>query len=875
MLGMLSEHRKQGIPDKVIAQGWGMTTSQLRDTVSLANQEKKAADIAMVRRLKYDKGMSNVAIGKRMGIPESTVRNYLKDEIKARNEILKNTTDMLRDQVEKHKYLDIGKGVELHMGISAEKLRAASKVLEAEGYKIHTFDVPQLGTGKMTKVKVLTGPDVSFKELMANRGNIAYASLRSNDGGRTYEPRVLPPLSISSKRVGVRYAEEGGADADGVIYVRPGVKDVSLGKANYAQVRIAVDGTHYLKGMAMYKDDLPEGVDLLFNTNKKNTGNKLDAMKEMKKDPEDPFGANINDQLKELGPDGKLRVTSVMNIVNQEGTWDTWSKTLSSQMLSKQKPALAKEQLDLAYEAKKTEFERIQSLTNETVKKHLLEKFADSADSSSVHLKAAAMPRQATKVILPVNSLKDNEVYAPTFKDGEPVVLIRFPHGGIFEIPELKVNNRHPEARKLLGTSAPDAIGINSRVAERLSGADFDGDTVLVIPNRQGKIKTEPPLKELKGFDPKVAYPPYDGMRTMDGGTWNAKTRKVEFAEGEKPNSKTKGREMGDVSNLITDMTIKGAPFDEIARAVKHSMVVIDAEKHSLDYKRSAIENGIANLKRKYQGGANKGASTIVSRASADIRVKDRKLRPQSEGGAIDPKTGKLVYVETGAEYFNGEPKMIKSQKLAETDDAHTLVSEIRRPVEVIYADHSNRMKDLANQARLETLKIKGIERSPEAAKIYAEEVKDLNAALHMALMNAPLERQAQLIGNAIFKQKRDANPDLDKAELKKLKNKCIQDARTRVGADKKKIEITPRQWEAIQAGAISNSKLEQILDNTDLDKIKELATPKDKPTMSASDVSRAARMVASNKYTLEEVASHLGVSLSTLKANLANAGGE
>lgn len=875
MLGMLSELRKQGVPDKVIAQGWGMTTSQLRDTVSLANEEKRAADIARVRRLKYDKGMSNVAIGKKMGIPESTVRNYLKDEIKARNEILKNTADMIRDQVEQKKYIDIGKGVELHLGISAEKLRAATKVLEAEGYKIHYLDVEQLGTGKKTKMKVLTKPDVTFKELATNQKDIKPASLKSEDGGKTYQPRVLPPLSISSKRVGVRYAEDGGTDADGVIYVRPGVKDISLGKGHYAQVRIAVDGTHYLKGMAIYKEDMPDGVDLLFNTNKSNTGNKLDAMKEMKKDPDDPFGATINDQLKELGPDGKMRVTSVMNIVNQEGTWDTWSKTLSSQMLSKQKPSVAREQLDLAYEAKQTEFERIMNLDNETVKKHLLEKFADSADSSAVHLKAAAMPRQATKVILPVNSLKDNEVYAPTFRDGEKVVLVRFPHGGIFEIPELKVNNRHPEARKLIGTDAPDAIGINNRVAERLSGADFDGDTVLVIPNTHGKIMTEAPLKELKGFDPKSAYPPYDGMKTMDGGTWNAATRKVEFKDGAKPSSKTKGREMGDVSNLITDMTIKGAPFDEIARAVKHSMVVIDAEKHSLNYKQSAIDNGIANLKRKYQGGANKGASTIVSLATSDTRVLDRKLRPQSQGGPIDKKTGKLVYVPTGAEYFNGEPKKIKSQKLAETDDAHTLVSEVRRPVEVIYADHSNRMKALANQARLETLKIKGIERNPAAAKIYEEEVKDLDAALHKALQNAPLERQAQLLANATFKQKRDANPDLDKAELKKLKHKALQDARARVGADKKQIEITPRQWEAIQAGAISKNKLEQILDNTDLEKIKELATPKDKPVMSESVRNRAVLMVASKKYTLEEVATHLGVSLSTLKAGLADTGDE
>jgi predicted transcriptional regulator len=873
-LSMVKDLRDQGLTDKQIADGFStpeypFTTSQLRDTVTIANQAKKAELISQVRRMRTEQGMSNVAIGKRLNIPESTVRNYLKDDVQTRNEILKSTAEMLRAQVQKYGYLDVGKGVELHMNVSAEKLKAARRLLEDEGYKLHYVDVEQLGTGKMTKMKVLSKPDTTFKEVWENRDKITPAMLRSRDGGRTY-PKVLPPLSISSKRVGVRYAEQGGSDADGVIYIRPGVKDVSLGKANYAQVRVAVNGTHYLKGMAMYRDDLPEGVDLVFNTNKTSTGNKLDAMKKMKDDPGDPFGANINDQIQELGHDGTPRVTSVMNIVNQEGKWDEWSRTLSSQMLSKQKPALAKEQLDLAYESKKTEFERILSLTNPTVKKHLLEKFADSADSSAVHLKAAHMPRQANKVILPVNSLKDTEVYAPTFKDGERVVLIRFPHGGTFEIPELKVNNRHPEARKLIGPKAIDAIGINSRVAERLSGADFDGDTVLVIPNNEGKILTHPALKQLEGFDPKTAYPPYDGMPTMDGGTWNAAERKVVFNGGQKPTSKIKGREMGDVSNLITDMTLKGAPFEEIARAVKHSMTVIDAEKHSLNYKQSAIDNGIANLKRKYQGGANKGASTLISRATSDKRVPDRTLRKAKDGGPIDPVTGKLVYVETGKEYSPGKPKMIKSTKLAETDDAHTLVSDARRPVEVIYANHSNRLKDLANQARLEFLRGKDIEYSPSAARIYAEEVKDLNAALREALRNAPLERQAQVLGNAVFRAKKDANPDMDKAEIKKLKSKALQDARDRLGASKKRIDITPRQWEAIQAGAISKTKLEAILDNTDVEKIKELATPKDKPMMSAADAVRAMTMINSNKYTLAEVAAHLGVSVSTLQAALA-----
>lgn len=852
---MVKDLRRKGLSDSEIARGFGMTSSQFRDTTSIARAEKVAADISMARRLK-EKGLSNVAIGKRMGIPDTTVGNYLKDSTQDKIDVLDATAGMLRAQVEKKKYIDVGKGVEVHMAISYEKLKSAVSLLKDEGYTLHYLDVEQLGTGKKTKMKILAPPGTPWKEVRDNQAQIQPALIRSHDNGRTYDV-ARPPLSISSKRVKVRYAEEGGTDADGVIYVRPGVKDVSLGHSKYAQVRVAVDGTHYLKGMAMYRDDLPAGVDLMFNTNKSNTGNKLDAMKKMKDDPDDPFGATINDQVYKKDANGlPIRdknghkiVESSMNIVNQETDWDKWSKTLSSQMLSKQRSPLAKAQLDLAYTSKKDEFDSIMSLTNDTVKKHMLDKFADSTDASAVHLKAAHMPRQANKVILPINTMSDREVYAPTFKHGERVVLIRYPHGGVFEIPELTVNNNHPDAKKQMG-NAPDAIGIHHKVAERLSGADFDGDTVLVIPNNQGKIRTAPALKELKGFDPQQYKIP-------------------EGSSIPKMTPKEKGLEMGKVSNLITDMTIKGAPFEEIARAVKHSMVVIDAEKHGLDYRQSEKDNGISALKKKYQGGANKGATTIISRATSETRVNDRKFRPESEGGKIDPKTGKLVYVETGVEYFNGKPKMIKSTKLAETDDAHTLVSKDPAPIEIIYADHSNRLKNLANEARREYVKTKGIERSPSAAKHFAEEVKDLDAALNTALRNAPLERHAQVIANAIFRAKKDANPDMTREEEKKEKGKALKDARARVGAGKDQIKITDRQWQAIQAGAISNSKLKQILDNADLDRIKELATPKDKPVMSEAMRARALAMLLNDKYALADVANQLGISVSTLQAGI------
>jgi DNA-binding CsgD family transcriptional regulator len=838
--------REQGMSDTEIARGFGMTTTQLRAGRSIAKNAEKQSQINMAQRLK-DKGYSNVAIGERMSLNESSVRALLAPGTKDKADILESTSNMLKDQVSEKGYIDIGSGVEHHVGVSSNKLSVAVARLQEEGYTVHYVKVEQLGTGQFTTIKVLAGPDTTYSEVLRNRDNIQQITNFSDDGGRTYD-KVLPPLSVDPSRVDVRYAEQGGTDADGVIYVRPGTKDLSLGSARYAQVRVAVGGTHYLKGMAMYKDDLPEGTDLQFNTNKKSTGNKLDAMKSMKDDPDNPFGAVVR-QIQETGSDGEKHVTSAMNIVNEEGDWENWSKSLSSQMLSKQSPALAKAQLDMTFQRKKNELDEISSLDNPAVRKKLLESYADDADSSAVHLKAAALPRQGSHVILPVNSMKETEVYAPNFRDGERVALVRYPHGGIFEIPELTVNNRQPEAKKLLG-NAKDAIGIHSSVAERLSGADFDGDTVLVIPNNSRKIKTAPALDGLKGFDPQRAYPSYEGMTRMT--------------------PKTKAVQMGQVSNLITDMTIRGATSTELARAVRHSMVVIDAEKHNLDWKQSAVDNGIAQLKEKYQGKKNAGASTLISLATSETRVPERKSRSAAEGGPVDKETGKKVYEETGTSYTNRAGQLVKktitSTKLAETDDAHTLSSGT--PIEKIYADHSNKLKDLANQARKQAVTIKPTPYSPAAKNHYASQVKSLEAKLNLALRNSPLERQAQVIANSVVSQKKNANPDLEPSEIKKIKAQALTEARNRTGAKKTRIEITDDEWAAIQAGAISASRLRDILNNADLDKVKQLATPKSRDKLTSNKVTQAIAMLR-NGYTQAEVADQLGVSVSTLKRSL------
>lgn len=834
--------RKGGMSEAKIAEALGMNTSELRARKSIARNAERQDQINMAQRLR-DKGMSNVAIGKRLGVGESQVRALLAPGAKDKADVLVATSKMLKDRVAEGKYIDVGTGSEHLLGVSQTKLSTAVAALEAEGYKIHYLKVRQLGTGKDTTVKVLAAPGVTYSEVSKNRAEVQQVRAFSDDGGRSYT-LIQPPLSVSSKRVAVRYAEQGGATADGVIYVRPGVKDVDLGGARYAQVRIAVDGSHYLKGMAMYKDDLPAGVDLMFNTNKSSTGNKLDAMKKMKDDPENPFGATVR-QL----TDSKGKVKSAMNIVNEEGDWDSWSRNLSTQLLSKQSPRLAKEQLSVTYEKKKAEFDEIMSLTNPAVRQKLLESFSDGADSAAVHLKAAALPRQRSSVILPINTLKDTEIYAPNFRNGERVVLVRYPHGGIFEIPELTVNNNHPPAKKALG-QAKDAVGINSKVAERLSGADFDGDTVLVIPNNSKKIKTAPALEGLKGFDPQRAYPSYEGMKKMT--------------------ARSKQMEMGLVSNLITDMTIRGATSDELARAVRHSMVVIDAEKHNLNYRQSAIDNGIAALKAKYQGSARAGASTLISRAKSTEFVPDRKGRSAKDGGPIDRLTGRKVYVNTGKTTIdkdgNEVAKTVKVSRLEETSDAHTMSSGT--PIEKVYADHSNRLKALANQARKSMVNTKTTPYSPSAKVAYANEVKTLRAKLNVAQRNRPLERNAQLIANAAVKAKKDANPGLERSEIKKIEGQELTKARLRTGAGKERIQITPNEWAAIQAGAVSTNTLRQILENTDIEVVKQYATPRKQTSMSTAEATRARSMYALG-YTQAQIADQLGVSVSTLKATV------
>lgn len=888
-LARVDELKKQGMSETEIAKALDMSTTALRAQKTIAKNEKRSLERETAMSMR-EHGYSLQQIADKLGYKnDSSVRALLNDEVDRRKRVASATAEILKERVKEKGMLDVGAGVEREMHCSREKLNEALEMLKMEGYVVWGGGIPQAanqGGGRQTNVKVLCPPGTEHKDIYKFDELKSVMDYTSDDGGDTYRPTFRKPTSLDSKRMQIVYAEDGGTKKDGVIELRPGVDDISLGNSHYAQVRILVDDTHYLKGMAVYNDNLPAGVDVRFNTNKHKGTPALGedknntVLKKIKDDPENPFGSyiKVDGQRYFDDPNGEYEIGGVkkslspINKTREEGEWSTWSNNLPSQFLSKQSKELINKQLNLAKADKKAEFDEIMSLENPTIKRQLLNEFANDCDSAAVHLKAAAMPRQKYQVILPVDSLKDTEVYAPNYKQGEQVALIRYPHGGTFEIPVLRVNNSNKDGKKMLGTNPMDAIGINSKVAERLSGADFDGDTVMIIPFKGKTITSTPQLKGLVGFDPKMEY----GGKPE--GTYKRMTKK------------NTQNEMGVISNLISDMTLKGATTDELERAVKHSMVVIDAEKHGLDYKASERDNGIAALKAKYQGHIDEstgkykeGAGTIISRAKSQESVLKRRGQPwvnkdtgELEWERINPKTGEYetkIVNETYVDKKTGKPvqRTQKSTKMAETKDAYTLVSDINNPKELAYADYANYMKSLANTARKEALSTPRLKYDPLAKKEYLTEVKSLDAKLDTALRNAPRERQAQAMANSVVNALRKEHPELEKDDFKKKGQMELEKARIKVGAKRKPIEITDREWEAIQKGAITDNKLAQILTHTDADKLKERATPRQKTALSQAKVNKLKAMKNSG-YTNDEIAKALGVSTSTVVKELKEA---
>ena len=862
-LSRVEELQAQGKSEKEIADELKMSTTDLRMQVRVAKHERRTILADRAKSLR-EEGKTLDEIAKIMGYNnDSSVRALLNENTASNKNKARQTAERLKQELAEKGALDVGTGAERELGVSTGVLQEALFILETEGYNRFGVGVPQVNNPKnRTITPVIAIPDIDQRQVYQELTLVkSVGEYHSTDGGESWDKREYP-ASISSDRVKILYGDEGGLAKDGVIEIRRGVPDLNLGDSHYAQVRIMVDGTHYLKGMAMYSDDIPDGVDIVFNTNKRSGTPKMDVLKKVQDDPDNPFGAFIKANGQSYYPDpngkyedpvtGEKKSLSAINKLKEEGDWDKMSKNLSSQFLSKQPIKLIQTQLNLTYADSADEFAEICSLTNPTVKKKLLMDFADECDSAVVHLKAAALPRQSTQVILPLTAMKETEIYTPNYRDGEKVALVRYPHGGTFEIPILTVNNKNKSAISILGPRTRDAVGINSKVAERLSGADFDGDQVVVIPTG-GKvnIKSTPALTGLQGFDAKVEY-------STEGKT------------GIRLLSKEATQiEMGKISNLITDMTLKGAPESDIVKAVKHSMVVIDAAKHKLDYKRSEQENDIATLRKKWQGYIDEngkergGASTLLSRRKQDVEV------PERQGsGRIDKQTGQVIYKESGRTYLDAKGREVqaktKAKLLNATDDIKTLSSGTL--VEDAYAEYANKMKALANKARIEYVNTPTLARSASAAKTYQPEVDRLTSALRTAQLNAPREREAQRIANARVQAKIKDNNITDKDEISKIRRASISDARIETGANGKetRITISDGEWEAIQAGAISDTTLKEILRYADPDIVRERATPRTRTEVSEARANRI-RAMANSGHTNAEIADALNLSPSSV----------
>lgn len=940
-----------------VEKEFGMKLEDYRNEKSWANYTRRQLNVSRAESLR-DQGKTPTEIGKEMGVNESTVRGWLDPKSKSNMEVARNTAEFLKERIkeaaETHGdkgMLDVGVNVERDLNIPRDRLDKALYALESEGYKVYKNRIEQVtNRGNWTTQMVLCPPGTEYKEIYKPENIHSVKEYITRDDGKTFEKKFHYPASLDMKRVKVLTADEPnpidgepGIAKDGLIQIRRGVPDLSLGESKYAQVRILVGEDKYLKGMAVYADGnkMPDGIDVIFNSNKA-TADK--ALKTVKKvigpdgkeipDPENPFGSLIKDasqggQYWYDAPDG-TRKLSPINKRADEGDWDDWANAVPSQFLSKQNISLAKKQLNIAAEDKYAEFDAINSLTNPTIKKHFLQSFADDCDGAAVHLKAAALPGQKYNVIIPNNTLKDYEVYAPGYETGTKLALVRYPHGGTFEIPIVTVNNKNRLGKQILGNESVDAICVTKKVADRLSGADFDGDTVMCIPTHNGKVKitSTDELEGLKGFDHQLKY----GTTKVGDDYYNAAGEKVKIMS-----KKLTQTQMGIITNLITDMTLLDATDSEKARAVRHSMVVIDAEKHKLDYKKSEIDNGISALVKKYQRSIDPktgeihtgGASTIISKAGSTKLVDKRRgnatidpetgkqtWKPANADDLFyvdrtkDKKTGKYVLRTTDGKKIEYDPKdkdaverytpirkfnddgtvsytnkagdisyRVKtrtqnSTKMMETDDAYTLVSAAKHPMEMVYADYANKMKALANQARKEMVTTKDIKQSPSAKKVYAEEVSSLNTKLNDALKNSTRERQALRLATASVNAKKAANPDMDNSEIKKASQQALTKARQEAGSIARRdrnINITDREWEAIQAGAVPASTLKKILANTDADQLRQRAMPKASTTITKAQANRIKALSASN-LTLAEIAKKLNISTSTVSEYLKGA---
>lgn len=886
--------KKSGMKEKDIAKELGCydakgnpSTGVLRDMRAVAKNNTRKEEVRRAHELR-DQGYTLQQIADELGKPnESSVRSLLNGSSETNMLRAEKTAEELKRVLEERgKFIDIGTGVEaelsmaMNMNISETRLSEALYLLKQEGYVVENVLMPQVTNlnGQKTTIRVLAPPGTDIRELRDYSNIVPYTDYISHDNGDTIKKAVEYPASLDPKRLMIRYAEDGGVDKDGVIELRRGVQDLDLKGSHYCQTRIMVNGTHYLKGMAVYGDNFPPGIDVIFNTNKTKDvpvmGPKDNSvLKPIKDDPENPFGSLIKDkdrggQYDYIDKETGEKKLGLINKTRDEGEWNEWSDSAPSQFISKQPKALIDRQLNLTIADKNAELDDIMTVTNPTLRKKFLLDFAGKCDSTAEDLKAAKLPGQKYRVILPLTTIKDSEIYAPNLKDGTMVALVRFPHAGPHEIPILRVNNNNQEGDRVITKNSLDAVGITKKTADILSGADFDGDTVLVIPMsdrvRINSRAHDIAFKELRDFDPQHDYAARPGMAVLT--------------------EDNKQREMGIISNLITDMYTRGADDKDLIAATKHSMVVIDAVKHNLDYKRSEQENHIKELKAKYQKHSYDdkfgGASTIISQAGSDARVTKRQGQAR-----IDKKTGEISYRRADdAVYINKKGQRVeKTTTVSKMEkaflsggNAFDLVSDINNPVEVAYAKFANTMHDIAKKARYTAVNTQGVTYSKSAYLAFKDDVDNLLEQVRKAELNRPRERAAQTLANAKrqidIERWKEAHPGYSNTEYKnymkeykkKVATKSLTNSRATVGAARSEIILTDRQWQAINLNAINQTNLNKIFKYANMDDVRARALPRNDQSLSTAKLAKMKAMRASG-YSNAEIAESLDVSVSTV----------
>ena len=199
-----------------------------------------------------------------------------------------------------------------------------------------------------------------------------------------------------------------------------------------------------------------------------------------------------------------------------------------------------------------------------------------------------------------------------------------------------------------------------------------------------------------------------------------------------------------------------------------------------------------------------------------------------------------------------------------EAEDAHELSSGTA--IEEVYANYANRMKALGDRARVEWKKAQTQSITPiaNAKELYKDEVASVKNKIELARRNAPIERQASLVANKTLAMKKEANPDWDKAKIRKMGNVELKNARESLGIDKYRIHIKPKEWEAIQAGAVNKTTQKELFKRMDSAELKKLATPVQKKELSKATKDKI-KSLSSNGYTNAEIAEYLGLSTDTV----------